>query len=247
MSAPRVILITGAASGIGRATALRFARMGEVVALADINGEGLEETRALLPEGAVASLHTVDISQPEACEALVAEVVAQHGHLDVLANIAGVIDWTVLGSFTPAQFNRLVSINMGSVFFMSQAAVPHLRKTKGNIVNLGSGAGLVSIAFLGLYSATKAAVIAMSKSMAMELAADGVRVNVVCPGAVDTPMNGTQRPEGVVPELVARCAPKLGRLIDPDEIAGSIAYLASHDARSITGAVLAVDCAQTAG
>lgn len=248
MSVDRVVIITGAASGIGRATALRFAGQGAVLALADVNTEGLEETRALLPANTQVSVHTVDISQPENCEAFITSVVQQHGRLDVLANVAGVLDWSPLGDFTIERWNRLISVNLTSVFFLSQAAVPHLKASQGNIVNVASAAAVVGIAYNSAYCASKAGVVGMTRAMAIELAADQVRVNAVCPSGVATPMiMGAGLPEGADMALIARSAPKLGRFIEADEVAATIAFLASHDARSISGTIMTVDSAQTAG
>lgn len=244
----RVVIVTGAASGIGRATAMRFASQGAVVALVDVNAEGLEETRSLLPQDASFSVHTVDISQPENCESLISAVVEKYGRLDVLANVAGVLDWSPLGSFTPERWQRLISVNLTGVFFLCQAAVPHLKSTQGNIVNVASSAGLVGIAYNSAYCASKAGVIGMTRAMSIELASDQVRVNAVCPSGVATPMIvAAGLPEGGDMALIARSAPKLGRFIEADEIAASIVFLASDDARSISGSILAVDSAQTAG
>ena len=244
----RVVLITGAASGIGRATALRFAAKGDILALADINPDGLAETVALLGDGVKVSTHVADLSQPETCEELVATVAAEHGRLDVLANVAGMLDWSPLGTYSKDRWHKLIAVNMGSVFFLSQAAVPHLKSSQGNIVNVASAAGLVGIAYNSAYCASKAGVIAMTKAMAIELAADQVRVNAVCPSGVSTPMiMSAGLPEGADMALIARSAPKLGRFIEADEVAASIVYLASNDARSITGTILAIDSAQTAG
>lgn len=248
MFVDRVVIITGAASGIGRATALRFAGQGAVLALADVNTEGLEETRALLPANTQVSVHTVDISQPENCEAFITSVVQQHGRLDVLANVAGVLDWSPLGDFTIERWNRLISVNLTSVFFLTQAAVPHLKASQGNIVNVASAAAVVGIAYNSAYCASKAGVVGMTRAMAIELAADQVRVNAVCPSGVATPMiMGAGLPEGADMALIARSAPKLGRFIEADEVAATIAFLASHDARSISGTIMTVDSAQTAG
>ncbi|MHC3125985.1 short-chain dehydrogenase [Brevundimonas sp. GN22] len=244
----KVVLVTGAASGIGRATAERFAKAGAVLALADINMEGLADTVALLGNGVTSSLHEADVSDAGRCSTLVEEVVARHGKLDVLANVAGMLDWSPLGTYTPDRWNRIMAVNAASVFFLSQAAVPHLKSSQGNIVNVASAAGLVGIAYNSAYCASKAAVIAMTKAMAIELAADQVRVNAVCPSGVSTPMiMEAGLPEGAEMSLIARSAPKMGRFIEADEVAASILYLASHDARSVTGAALPIDSAQTAG
>jgi NAD(P)-dependent dehydrogenase (short-subunit alcohol dehydrogenase family) len=162
--------------------------------------------------------------------------------------VAGILDWSPLLQFDEARWDRIVRVNMASVFFLSQAAMPHLLATKGNIVNVSSAAGLVGIAYNSAYCATKAGVIAMTKAMAIEFAAAGVRVNAVCPSGVNTPMvRQTVLPEGADFTLLARAASKLGGLIEADEIAAAIGYLGSDAARSISGVALPVDGAQTAG
>lgn len=244
----KVVVITGAASGIGQATAVRFAAQGAVLVLGDINLEGLDATKVMLGDGARATLQRVDVGDPEDCDAFIVAAAAEHGRIDVLANVAGVLDWSPLGGFDEGRWNRLVSINMGGVFFLSQAATPFLKASRGNIVNVASAAALVGIAYNSAYCASKAGVVAMTKAMAIELAADQVRVNAVCPSGVATPMiMSAGLPEGADFNLIARSAPKMGRLIEADEVAASILFLASNDARSITGAILAVDSAQTAG
>lgn len=244
----KVVVITGAASGIGQAAAVRFAARGAILALGDINEEGLKATRALLGEGARTSLHRVDVGDPADCEAFIEAAAAAHGRIDILANVAGVLDWSPLGDFNAARWNRLISINMGGVFFLSQAAAPHLKATQGNIVNVASAAALVGVAYNSAYCASKAGVVAMTRAMAVELAGQQVRVNAVCPSGVATPMiMAAGLPEGGDMSLIMRSAPKMGRLIEADEVAASILFLASDDARSITGSILAVDSAQTAG
>lgn len=244
----KVVVITGAASGIGQAAAVRFAARGAILALGDINEEGLKATRALLGEGARTSLHRVDVGDPADCEAFIEAAAAAHGRIDILANVAGVLDWSPLGDFNAARWNRLISINMGGVFFLCQAAAPHLKATQGNIVNVASAAALVGVAYNSAYCASKAGVVAMTRAMAVELAGQQVRVNAVCPSGVATPMiMAAGLPEGGDMNLIMRSAPKMGRLIEADEVAASILFLASDDARSITGSILAVDSAQTAG
>ena len=244
----KVVVITGAASGIGQATAIRFAAKGAVLVLGDINLAGLDATKAMLGAGAQATLKRVDVGDPEDCEAFIASAAAELGRIDILANVAGVLDWSPLGSFDEGRWNRLVSVNMGGVFFLSQAAMPFLKASQGNIVNVASAAALVGIAYNSAYCASKAGVVAMTKAMAIELAADQVRVNAVCPSGVATPMiMAAGLPDGADFNLIARSAPKMGRLIEADEVAASILFLASNDARSITGSILALDSAQTAG
>ncbi len=244
----KVIAITGAASGIGKATAELFGAQGASLVLGDINKDGAEAVAASLQGDTPAVACVVDVGDPASCRNFITAAVAAYGKLDMLCNIAGILDWSPLSNFDPSRWNRIVSVNMGSVFFMSQAAMPHLVETKGNIVNVSSAAALVGIAYNSAYCATKAGVVAITKSLAIEFAGAGVRVNAVCPSGVKTPMiMRSSFPDGADTTLIARTAPKLGWLIEPEEVAAAIAYLGSDSARSISGIALPVDGAQTAG
>ena len=244
----KVIIITGAASGIGKATAKMFHAKGASLVLGDVNRQGLESVVQELTGGAPIFSRSVDVGDPSACHEFVATAVAEYGKLDVLCNVAGILDWSPLSNFDSTRWDRIVAVNLRSVFFLSQAAMPYLIATKGNIVNISSSAALVGIAYNSAYCATKAGVVAMTKSMAIEFAADGVRINAICPSAVNTPLiTRAKFPEGADMALIMRNAVKLGRYIEPEEIAAAIAYLASEDGRSISGIAFPVDGAQTAG
>ena len=251
--AGKSILVTGAASGIGKATATRLAREGADLLLADINAEGVRALATALREehGIKAAGRAFNAADSGSCRELVDSAVATLGKLDVVANIAGIMDWGPLEGFTEERWDRMLRINLGSVFFISQRAMPHLVKTRGNIVNMSSAAGLLGIAYTAAYCAAKAGVVALTKSLAIEFAASNVRVNAICPGGVRTPMNAgaASFPEGVKVELLMRNASKLGAIdfCEPEDIAASVAFLASDEARFITGTTLSVDGAQTAG
>lgn len=170
------------------------------------------------------------------------------GKIDVLCNIAGIMDWGPLDSFSDERWERMLRINLSSLFHISKHAMPRLVESRGNIVNMSSASGLLGIAFTTAYCVAKAGVIAMTKSLAVEFASVGVRVNAIAPGGVNTPMHGSVAlPDGVDMKLLERHWPKLGQLCEAEDIAAGVAYLASDDSRQITGIVLSIDGGQTAG
>lgn len=243
----KVVAITGGASGIGRAVALRFAQEGANVVIGDINVEGLEETAQLA--GSRAHVHHLDVTDADACGTFVGSAVDRFGRLDILCNIAGVLEMMALADQTPERWSRIMSVNVNGVAFMTRAAMPHLLKTKGNVVNLASAAGLVGVPFNSAYCASKHAVVGLTRSLAIEFANAGVRVNAVCPGGVDTPMLAGPPPEGVDFGMVMRSAAAWldnGALCDPADIADAVTFLASSEAKRITGIMLPVDGGQTA-
>lgn len=238
------VLVTGAASGIGRATAIRFAAEGADVTIGDVNEAGLQETAGLMARAP--RIHAFDAMDAESCRALVAA--AATDGLDVLCNISGILKWGSSLDFAVADFERIMAVNTTSVFVLCQAALPHLIKSRGNIVNTASTAALQGIAYTIAYSASKHAVAAITKGLAIEFAAQGVRVNAICPGHVNTPMTQTAPPEGVDWALVMRNAPKLlDGSCDPEDIAGLFAWLASDEARRVTGSLFTMDGGQLAG
>lgn len=239
------ILVTGAASGIGRATAIRFASEGAKVTIGDINEAGLRETAEMM-EG-LARIQPFDAADADSCRALVAA--AATDGLDVLCNISGMLKWGPSIEFAVEDFERILKINTTSVFVLCQAALPHLIKSKGNIVNTASTAALQGIAYTIAYSASKHGVAAITKGLAIEFASTGVRVNAICPGHVNTPMGNSAPPAGDVNwDLVMRNAPKLENgSCEPEDIASLFAYLASDEARKITGSLFTIDGGQLAG
>ena len=239
-------LITGAASGIGRATAIRFAAEGAAVTIGDRNVAGLEETASMMASKPV--IQPFDAVDFESCRNLV-DVAASDG-LDVLCNISGILKWGPTEAFSLDDFELVMKVNTTSVFVLCQAALPHLVRSKGNIVNTASTAALQGIAYTIAYSASKHAVAAITKGLAIEYGAKGVRVNAICPGHVETPMTrDTPLPEGDVDlALVMRNAPKLvDGACAPEDVAEMFAFLASDRARKVTGALFTVDGGQLAG
>ena len=238
-------VVTGAASGIGRATAIRLAGEGAVLTIADINAAGLEETLGLM--SGTHRMTVYDANDIASCHNVIAEG-ASDG-LDFLCNIGGMLDWGPSAEFSEERFARLLNINLLSVFALCRAALPHLRASTGNIVNMASTAGLTGIAFSAGYTAAKHGVVGLTRSLALELASEGIRVNAVCPGQVDTAMGNQSAPEGDLDwGLIMRAAPKLPNgICDPDDIAKMVAFLVSDDASKITGATFTVDAGQLVG
>ena len=239
------VLVTGAASGIGRATAILFAAEGARVTIGDINAAGLTETAAMM--ASAPRIVPYDAGDFASCRALV-EAAATDG-LDILCNVSGMLKWGPSLEFSVEDFERILRINTTSVFVMCQAALPHLIKSGGNIVNTASTAALQGIPYTIAYAASKHAVAAITKSLAIEFAAKNVRINAICPGHVDTPMGNAAPPPGDVDwSLVMRNAPKLPNgSCAPSDIAEAFAYLASDAARKITGTLLTIDGGQLAG
>lgn len=238
-------LITGAASGIGRAVAIKFAAEGAEVTIADINEAGLAETAALM--ASTPRIRTFDASDVASCRDLVAFAAADG--LDVLCNISGILKWGPSEDFAIEDFERILKINTTGVFALCQAALPHLVKSKGNIVNTASTAAIQGIAYTIAYSASKHGVAAITKGLAIEFAARGVRVNAICPGHVNTPMGNSAPPPGDVDwALVMRNAPKLENgSCEPSDVAEMFAFLASDKARKVTGSLFTIDGGQLAG
>ncbi len=243
----RVVIVTGAASGIGRATAARLAAEGAVVAAADRDLAGATETVAtVVTAGGRATAHQLDVSDPDAAVTFVAEAVAAHGRLDVLANVAGILRFAHATEHSRADWDQTLAVNLSGPWFLMQAALPHLEATRGNIVNVASAAGLVGQAYTAAYCASKGGLVLLTKSLAVEYASRKVRVNCVCPGQVDTNLLADFAfPEGADSRLLDKLLP-LVRAATPEEIATLIAYLASDEARYVTGAALPIDGGQTA-
>ena len=243
--AGKQVLVTGAAGGIGRATAIRFAAEGAHVTIGDINEAGLRETGTLMATDPI--VYRYDAMDAASCQALVAA--ASQDGLDVLCNIAGLLDWGAVSDFDESRFARIIAVNLTSVYTLCRAALPHLVKTRGNIVNTASTAGLWGIAYTSAYVASKHGVIGITKSLAIEFAATGVRVNAICPGQVNTAMGHQTPPSGDINwDLVMRNLNKLeGGGAEPEDIANAFAFLASDEARKISGATLTIDGAMQAG
>jgi NAD(P)-dependent dehydrogenase (short-subunit alcohol dehydrogenase family) len=246
----KAILITGASRGIGLATARLFHARGARVA---INGRSHDAVAAAIEaigggDRLVAAVG--DVGSAEGCTAVVDTAISALGGLDVLVNSAGIYQQRTVAASDEAFWDATLDINLKGTFFCIRAALPALTASRGNVVNLASDAGLMGYTNMAAYCASKGGVVVMTKALALELAPD-IRVNCVCPGSVDTDMirrddiEASADPAQREREILAG-AP-LNRLPDPDEIAHAIAYLASHEARNVTGSALAIDGGSTAG
>lgn len=238
-------LVTGAAAGIGRASALRLAEEGAGIVAADINHPGAEAVAAeIRARGGRATALAFDASDEAACRALVPAAVDALGTLDVLCNIAGICRADHYLELSLVDWERMFRINVSSVFLLCQAAIPHLKATRGNIVTISSASAVAGAAYWSAYGASKAAVASLMRSLAVEFAADGIRANAILPGGVNTGLASTYAiPKDIDPALVQRLFP-LVEAAEPEEIAAAVAYLASPEARYITGVSFGIDGGQ---
>lgn len=235
----RVAFVTGAASGIGFAVAERLRDDGAAVVGLDLRAEG--------PHGV--EVVAGDVTDRAAVEGALAHAVGAHGRLDVVANVAGIAQFGPVDDLRDDEWRRSLDVNLTGPFLVCRAALPHLRATTGCIVNVASIAGLEGQAYTAAYCASKGGLVLLTRALAVELALDGVRVNCVCPAAVDTPLVrdvAGRIPPDAEPRLLDRLQMLMPGLIAPGEVAAAVAYLASDDARMITGHALALDGGRSA-
>ncbi len=242
------ILVTGGTRGIGRAAVTAFISAGARVA---VNGRSTKSTAsAVATFGAAAIAAAGDVARADDCRALVARAAEELGGLDVLVNCAGIAPGGAMEAVTEELWDATLDTNLKGTFFCTQAALPHLRASKGNVVNLASDAGLIGEIGLAVYCASKGGVVNLTRALALELAPD-VRVNCVCPGYVDTDMVRRDvidaSADPATTEAALKASSPLNRIASPEEIATAILYLASDAARFITGAALQIDGGTTAG
>lgn len=240
----KVALITGAGSGMGRAITIRLAEEGASVFGVDIDEAGLKETMAMAP-GRV-SVRQADLSQPSACADVVSACVAEFGGLDVLGNVAGVMLAAHATETSVEQYRRVMGVNLDACFFLCQAAIPHLLERSGNIVNIASNAGLQGIPYGAVYAMSKGGVIQLTRALAVEFLKRPLRVNAIAPAGTRTGITATvQFPADVDPALLGRLGGHRG-MAEPEEVAALFAFLASDEARSITGSIYTLDNGLTA-
>ena len=235
----KTVIVTGAASGIGEATARRFSSEGANVALVDQNRQALAEIVAGLPADHTLA-HCADVSNSEMVNAMVNAVVERFGQLDILVNNAGVHESGDPAKITDDQWRKVMSTDADGVFYGCRAAIPHLVKTKGCIVNTASVSGTGGDWGMSPYNAAKGAVVNLTRALALDLGKAGVRINSVCPSLTRTGMTTAKMGDkGLLAKFAERIP--LGRVCEPAEIAAVIAFLASADASFMTGANVAVD------
>ncbi|GAA1843944.1 beta-ketoacyl-ACP reductase [Pseudonocardia ailaonensis] len=245
-------MVTGAASGLGRAVALRLAVAGAVVACVDRDGAGAEKTASAVAEqGGSATAHTVDVGDRAAMVATADEVAVRHGRIDILVSSAGIILDVRLLDVEESELEAVLAVNTKGVLFGCQAVAPHMESVGGGaIVTMSSTAIDFAVAGNGLYAMSKVAAAQLSRTLATELGPSGIRVNTVAPGFVETPM--TERnfrgADGVIDEArrnqvlgAHRSGTPLGQLCEPEDIADAVLYLVSDQARRVTGQVLRVN------
>jgi meso-butanediol dehydrogenase/(S,S)-butanediol dehydrogenase/diacetyl reductase len=237
-----VALVTGAASGIGQATAVRLATEGASLACVDLKKECAEDSaRRVEALGQPAQAFECDVSDRAAVFATVGKVVERFGKIDVLCNIAGILHSAHTHELEPDDWQRVLSVNLSGTFWMCQAALPHLLKTHGNIVNMSSTAALGSHPWMAAYAASKGGVLSFSRSLSVEYVKQGLRVNVICPGGIKTALHEQfSLPKGADVELLRGAMPFV-EYAGPEHAASVIAFLASDDARYINGAEIRVD------
>jgi len=240
--AGKAALVTGAGSGIGRAVTLRLAGEGAHVFCADVSEQAVRETQAaIVAAGGRAEAYACDVGDEAAVRACVQACVDACGRIDHLSNMAGILRFDHFHELTLADFRRVIEVNLYGTFMMCREAIPHLLATKGNIVNAASTSALAGLPWGGAYSASKGAVLAMTRTIAVEYGRAGLRANCVCPGDIATPMSKSPRmPKGADFSWMARCS-SLNGPRGPEVVAGVIAMLASEDGAHINGEDIRVD------
>jgi NAD(P)-dependent dehydrogenase (short-subunit alcohol dehydrogenase family) len=251
MSAAPAVLVTGAAKGIGRATALAFAAAGARVALLDQDQPALDALAVDLRDSGreALALHG-DVADSRTVNDAVAALIAEWGVLDTLVANAGISFARSIDEYTDEEWNHILGVNLNGAFYAVRAALPHLKKSRGTVVLVSSMTGIVGQPRGAAYDASKGALIAMTRSLALELAPAGIRVNCVCPAGVDTPLMRAWADTLPDPQEVLRQQADmhvLKRMATADEIASAILFLASPAASFITGIALPIDGGATLG
>ncbi len=248
----KVAMITGGASGIGRATALRFAREGAAVAVLDINEpKGRAVVQSIVDGGGKGIFLHCDVTSASECRSAVGKAVEELGKIDILFNNAGIIRRASVVDTTEEEWDKVMATNVKSVFLLSKYVVPLMAKAGGGVViNTASGWGLVAGREAASYCASKGAVVLLTKAMALDHGPQNIRVNCICPGDTDTPMLHSEAKQLGVPreEFLAEAKQRpLQRIGKPEEIANAALFLASDASSYVTGTALVVDGGGLAG
>jgi len=244
----KAVLVTGAASGLGRATALKLARAGADLCVVDINAAGLDETSAQLRDlGARHLVHVSDLGAREGCRAAVAAAVGEFGRLDALCNVAGIIIMCNAHEMPETDWERTLAVNLSGPFYLIQAAIPHLLESEGSVVNVTSSAAVVGEAYAAAYCAAKAGLTHLTRALAMEYVHRPIRFNAVAPGGMVTNIaQNLKVPDGADTALIRRYSGLRG-VVDVEDVAELVAFLASDAARAYHGACISIDKGITAG
>lgn len=241
----RVVIVTGAGSGIGQAAAIRIAEEGGTVACFDVNQAGLEETVNSINAGdstGNAKAWICDVSDQDAVIKNIDEVVQQYSQLNALCNVAGILRFDHTTELKLDDWNQIINVNLTGTFLMCQSALPHLLKTRGSIVNMASTAALGAHAWTAAYSASKGGVFSLTKCLSVEYAKQGINANSVSPASISTPMaKASVLPEGFDQSLLNKILPFDGPPRPPSKIASVIAFLASDDAEHLNGIDIRAD------
>ena len=248
----KIALITGGASGIGRATALLFAREGAAVVLADLNESAGEAVATEITQaGGRAIFEPADVSRAEDCRLLVDRAVHEFGRIDILFNNAGIIRRATILDLSEDDWDRVMAVNVKSMYLLSREVIPHMQQQGGgSIINTASGWGLAGGAKAAVYCASKGAVVLLTKAMAVDHGPQKIRVNCICPGDTATGMlraEAAQMGEANERFLAEAAKRPLGRVGSPEEIAQAVLYLASDASSFVTGTALVIDGGGLAG
>jgi len=238
----KVAVVTGAGSGLGRATAMRLALEGAAVACMDVNLEAAQATVAdIMNAKHRARPYHLNVADPTSVKAAVAAAVKDLGRPDVLVNCAGIGKFAHSHEMPYEDWTNIIAVNLTGTFLMSQAVLPYLLETGGNIVNIASNAALMGQPYSAAYCASKGGVVQLTKALADEYLRRNVRVNAVAPGGINTPMQQHFRlPEGIERKAIYKLISPLGNS-QPDEVAALIAFIASNEGRYMTGSIVSID------
>ncbi len=245
----KAALVTGAASGVGRATAVALAKAGAKVCIVDLNQAGLEETAELIKsDGGEALVHATDLSKAAACKAAVAAAVDAFGRLDALCNVAGVLFFNHSTDMPEKDWELTLAVNLSAPFYLSQAAIPHLLENEGAIVNVSSSATHIGEAYAAAYCASKAGITHLTRAMAMEYIHKPIRINAIAPGGMATNIVSSMMnmPQDIDRKLIDRFVPLRG-LVEVEDVANLIAFLSSDAANAYHGACISIDKGISAG
>jgi len=242
----KIAIVTGAGSGIAQGTARRLASEGANVACLDIDEAAAQKTAATIVEaGGTATAYHCNVSQPDDVQKTVSAVASDLGAPNVLCNIAGVGNFSHTTELPFDEWQRVLGVNLTGTFLMCQAVLPHILENGGNIVNTASNAGLQGLAYSAAYCASKGGVVQLTRALAIEYWKQGIRVNAVAPGGVDTPLSrGFVMPHDADMFFLEKMQSPFG-MAQPDDLASLFAYVASDEAKYMTGAIVSMDAGLT--